>query len=73
MELLKIQGLTKVIKKKKIFTTFNCQFGRDCRLDLMCCKTTTIKMIMGLFHITEGEIKVCGHDVVTDFEAAMKM
>ena len=35
-------------------------------------KTTTIKLIMGLFRITEGEISICGHDVASDFENAMK-
>lgn len=35
-------------------------------------KTTTIKMIMGLFSITSGQISVLGHDIVTDFENAMK-
>ena len=35
-------------------------------------KTTTIKMIMGLFTITSGRITVCGYDVATDFENAMR-
>ena len=35
-------------------------------------KTTTIKMILGLLAIDSGSIQVCGHDIETDFEAAMQ-
>lgn len=34
-------------------------------------KTTTIKLMLGLLKIREGSIKICGHDVKTDFEAAV--
>ncbi|MCI8554319.1 MAG: ABC transporter ATP-binding protein [Clostridiales bacterium] len=34
-------------------------------------KTTTIKMILGLLSVDSGSIRVAGHDVETDFEAAM--
>lgn len=34
-------------------------------------KTTTIKLVLGLLKITHGEIKICGHDVVKDFETAI--
>ena len=34
-------------------------------------KTTTIKMIAGMLFPDSGTIRVCGHDVETDFEAAM--
>lgn len=34
-------------------------------------KTTTIKLILGLLNITHGEISICGHDVVSDFENAI--
>ncbi len=34
-------------------------------------KTTTIKLMMGLLHLDAGEISICGHNVTTDFEAAM--
>lgn len=34
-------------------------------------KTTTIKMILGLLSIDEGEIKVNGFDVKREFEKAM--
>ncbi len=35
-------------------------------------KTTTIKMILGLLSIDSGSILVDGHNVETEFEAAMK-
>lgn len=35
-------------------------------------KTTTIKMILGLLSIDEGEIKVNGFDVKKEFEKAME-
>ena len=35
-------------------------------------KTTTIKMILGLLRIDEGEISICGHDVKKDFENAIR-
>lgn len=34
-------------------------------------KTTTIKLILGLLHVDVGTISICGHDVKTDFEAAI--
>ena len=34
-------------------------------------KTTTIKLMLGLLHIDEGDIFICGHNVATDFEAAV--
>jgi len=35
-------------------------------------KTTTIKLILGLLRMESGEISICGHDNVKDFEAAMR-
>ncbi len=35
-------------------------------------KTTTIKMILGLLRVDDGQIIVCGRNVVTDFENAVK-
>ncbi len=34
-------------------------------------KTTTIKIAVGLLYPDEGRITVCGHDLATDFEAAL--
>ncbi len=35
-------------------------------------KTTTIKLILGLLRMESGEISICGHDNVKEFEAAMR-
>lgn len=35
-------------------------------------KTTTIKMILGLLSADSGKISVMGHDIVSDFEEAMR-
>lgn len=76
MELLKIQGLTKTIKKKKILDNIFLTVNSGEIVGFLgpngAGKTTTIKLIMGLFNITEGHISVCGHDITTEFEAAMK-
>lgn len=76
LELLKIEGLTKVIKKKTLVDNVSLTVNSGEIVGFLgpngAGKTTTIKMIMGLFSITAGQISVCGHDVRTDFEGAMK-
>ncbi|MDW7656636.1 MAG: ABC transporter ATP-binding protein [Bacillota bacterium] len=75
MELLRIEGIKKTIKKKKILNGFSLTVNSGEIVGFLgpngAGKTTTIKMIMGLFSITEGRITICGHDVVKDFEKAM--
>lgn len=34
-------------------------------------KTTTIKLMLGLLRIDQGQISICGHDIVKDFEGAL--
>lgn len=76
MELLRIEGLKKTIKKRKILNGFSLTVNSGEIVGFLgpngAGKTTTIKMIMGLFSITEGRISICGHDVVKDFEKAME-
>jgi len=76
LELLRIENLKKTIHKKKILNGFSLTVNSGEIVGFLgpngAGKTTTIKMIMGLFRITEGRIFVCGHDVATDFEAAME-
>jgi ABC-2 type transport system ATP-binding protein len=76
LELLKIQGLTKVIKKKKILDDISLTVNSGEIVGFLgpngAGKTTTIKLVMGLFKITAGTISVCGHNITTDFENAMQ-
>ena len=76
MELLRIEGLTKVMKKRKILDDISLTVNSGEIVGFLgpngAGKTTTIKMILGLFTITSGNITVCGHDVVKDFEKAMQ-
>jgi len=76
VELLKIEGLSKTIKKKKILNNISLTVNSGEIVGFLgpngAGKTTTIKLILGLFKITEGKITICGHDVATDFENAMK-
>ena len=76
MELLRIENLTKTIKHKKILDSISVTVNSGEIVGFLgpngAGKTTTIKMVMGLFSITGGKISICGHDVTTDFENAMK-
>jgi len=76
LELLKIENLTKVIKNKKILDNISLTVNSGEIVGFLgpngAGKTTTIKTIMGLFTITSGRITICGHDIVHDFENAMK-
>ncbi len=76
MELLKIEGLTKVIRRKTILDDISLTVKSGEIVGFLgpngAGKTTTIKAVMGLFSVTSGQITICGHDVVTDFENAMK-
>jgi ABC-2 type transport system ATP-binding protein len=76
LELLRIEGLKKTIRNKKILDGISLTVNSGEIVGFLgpngAGKTTTIKMIMGLFRISEGKISICGHDVTTDFEAAMQ-
>ena len=76
MELLRVDNLTKVIKKRTIVESLNFVVNSGEIVGFLgpngAGKTTTIKMIMGLFKITEGDVYICSKNVKTDFEGAMK-
>ncbi len=76
MELLKLEGVTKKIKKKTIVENISLTVNSGEIVGFLgpngAGKTTTIKMIMGLFSITGGNISVCGHSVINNFEKAMQ-
>jgi ABC-2 type transport system ATP-binding protein len=76
MEILRIEHLHKVIKKRQILTDINLEVNTGEIVGFLgpngAGKTTTIKMIMGLFGISQGNIFIDGVDVEKDFENAMK-
>lgn len=76
MELLKIEQVSKKIKKRMIIDNISMHVNSGEIVGFLgpngAGKTTTIKMIMGLFSITQGKITICGHDVITEFEEAMQ-
>jgi len=76
MELLRIENLKKIIKKRTIVDSLNMTVNSGEIVGFLgpngAGKTTTIKMILGLFKISDGKISICGRDVETDFENAMK-
>ncbi len=76
MELLKLTNVTKKIKNKTIVDNVNLTINSGEIVGFLgpngAGKTTTIKMVMGLFGITSGDVRICGHNVVTDFESAMQ-
>ncbi len=76
MELLKLEGVTKKIKKKTIVDNISLTVNSGEIVGFLgpngAGKTTTIKMIMGLFSITGGNISVCGNSVINNFEKAMQ-
>jgi len=76
LELLKLENLVKIIRRKKILDGISLTVNSGEIVGFLgpngAGKTTTIKMIMGLFTITSGRITVCGYDVATDFENAMR-
>lgn len=76
LELLRIENLSKSIKKKKVLNGISLTVHSGEIVGFLgpngAGKTTTIKLIMGLLRITEGKISICGYDIATDFEKAME-
>lgn len=72
---LEIKGLTKSLGGRRILSNINLSLKPGEVFGFLgpngSGKTTTIKLILGLLNIEEGEIKICGHDVQKDFESAI--
>ena len=71
---LEIRGLSKSFGKKQILRDINVTVRGGEVFGFLgpngSGKTTTIKLMLGLLKLSEGEIRICGHDVKKDFEAA---
>lgn len=74
--ILKTVGLRKDINKKNIVKDINLEIKPGEIFGFLgpngAGKSTTIKMIVGLSKITEGDIFVCGYSVKKDFRDAMR-
>lgn len=73
---LEIRGLTKYLGNRRILDNISLQVNPGEIFGFLgpngSGKTTTIKLILGLLRIDQGEIKICGHDVRRDFEGAIR-
>lgn len=72
---LSIKGLSKTIGDKKILHSIDMECYAGEVFGFLgpngAGKTTTIKTVVGLLMLDEGEVRVCGYDIIKDFERAM--
>lgn len=74
-DVLEIKNISKTFGKRKVLDGITFSVGEGEILGFLgpngSGKTTTIKMILGLLGIDEGEILICSHNVEKDFEKAI--
>ena len=72
---LSIKGLNKTIGKKQILHDIDMECYAGEVFGFLgpngAGKTTTIKTVVGLLLLDEGEVRVCGHDIIKEYEEAM--
>lgn len=72
---LSIKGLNKTIGKKQILHDIDMECYSGEVFGFLgpngAGKTTTIKTVVGLLMLDEGEIRICGYDIIKDYENAM--
>ena len=70
MKVLEVNNLKKTIGKREIIKGVNFEINSGEIFGFLgpngAGKTTTIRMLVGLIKPTEGEIKICGHDLKKD-------
>lgn len=73
--ILEIKGLSKSFGKKEILKDINLTVNGGEVFGFLgpngSGKTTTIKLALGLLNYGKGSIKICGHEVKTEFEKAI--
>ncbi|MBQ7378634.1 MAG: ABC transporter ATP-binding protein [Clostridia bacterium] len=73
---LSIKGVSKHLGKRKILSDITLDVHEGEIFGFLgpngSGKTTTIKLILGLLRMESGEISICGHDNVKEFEEAMR-
>ncbi len=75
-EIVKLNGVTKVIKSRKIVDSISFEVHKGEVFGFLgpngAGKTTTIRMMVGLIGITEGDIEIAGKSIKKDFERAIR-
>lgn len=73
---LEMRGVTKYLSNRRILDNIDLQVNSGEIFGFLgpngSGKTTTIKLILGLLRLDQGEIKICGHDVRNNFENAIR-
>lgn len=76
MEIMKVEGLTKVIKKKTLIYDISFSIKQGEVFGFLgpngAGKTTTIRMLTGMIKPTSGNIYINGWNIETDFSKAMR-
>ncbi len=76
MKVLDVKGLKKNLGKREIIKDISFSIEEGEIFGFLgpngAGKTTTIRMLVGLINPNEGSISICGHDLKTDTEKALK-
>lgn len=76
MKVLEVKGLEKKLGKREIIKDISFSIEEGEIFGFLgpngAGKTTTIRMLVGLINANEGSISICGHDLKTDTEKALK-
>lgn len=76
MKVLEVKGLKKKLGKREIIKDISFSIEEGEIFGFLgpngAGKTTTIRMLVGLINANEGSISICGHDLKTDTEKALK-
>ena len=76
MKVLEVNNLKKTIGKREIIKGVSFEINSGEIFGFLgpngAGKTTTIRMLVGLIKPTEGDIKICGHDLKKDTSKALK-
>jgi len=76
MKVLEVKNLKKSLGKREIIKDISFSIEEGEIFGFLgpngAGKTTTIRMLVGLIHPNEGSIKICGYDLKSDTEKALK-
>jgi ABC-2 type transport system ATP-binding protein len=76
LKVLEVKGLKKKLGKREIIKDISFSIEEGEIFGFLgpngAGKTTTIRMLVGLINANEGSISICGHDLKTDTEKALK-